>query len=518
MSKKLQNIGIVSLLTVVSRVLGLARDTIGAAVFGLGGLQDAFVTAFSLPNLFRRLLGEGALTAAFVPKLQEELHARAKPGAFALLSNVATWLMVVTGALVGLAMLVLSQARRFQFEDKDYYLLADLSILLFPYVAFVCVAAALSAALNVLGRFTEPALNPIWLNLAMIASLVLAVRQVELSSLQRMHWLCGGVLVGGFLQVLVPALALAREGWRPRFDLARSAAVREIAALMAPALFGVAIYQINIYVSRLIAFSLERSAASALFFANRLMELPIGVFAIAVATVVYPLIAKHAVERRFAEMAADYRKGLRLILVINVPAAAGLALLSEPIVRLLFQHGEFTADKTRIMAPLLALFALGMPFFSVTSLSTRAFYAVKDTTTPVKAATVSFVVNLLLTLALKNVLGAPGLVVASTVAILAQTWLLQRWLAQKLPGMEFGELWRSLGKILLGTAVMSAAVWGGWRLILVGWPGSRTADAIAIFGLIPAGVAVYAAVLWALRIEGRDELAALAAKLRARFA
>jgi putative peptidoglycan lipid II flippase len=517
-SKKLQNIGIVSSLTIVSRVLGLVRDTFGAAVFGLGGLQDAFVTAFSLPNLFRRLLGEGALTAAFVPKLQEALHTRAKPGAFALLNNVATWLMLVTGGLVLLAMLALSQSRRIPVEDKDWYLVADLSVLLFPYLALVCVAAVLSAALNVLGRFTEAAFNPIWLNLAMIVSLALAVQAVDMSNLQRMHWLCGGVLVGGFLQVVVPALALARAGWRPRLDLARSTAVREIAALMAPALFGVAIYQINIYVSRLIAFSLERSAASALFFANRLMELPIGVFAIAVATVVYPLIAKHAVERRFAEMAADYRKGLRLILVINVPAAAGLALLSEPIVRLLFQHGEFTADKTRIMAPLLALFAIGMPFFSVTSLTTRAFYAVKDTSTPVKAAAVSFVVNLILTLALKDVLGAPGLVVASTVAILVQTFLLQRWLAQKLPGMEFGELWRSVGKILIGTVVMSAAVWGGWRLVLAGWPGSRAADAIAIFGLIPAGVAIYAAVLWALRIEGRDELAALAAKLRARFA
>lgn len=518
MSRKLKNIGIVSSLTVVSRVLGLVRDTFSAAIFGLGGLQDAFVTAFSLPNLFRRLLGEGALTAAFVPKLQEELHARQKPGAFALLSNVATWLMLVAGVLVMLAMLLLSQARRFPVEDRDWYLVADLSVLLFPYLAFVCVAAVLSAALNVLGRFTEPALSPIWLNLAMIATLVVAVRSAELSDLQRMHWLCAGVLIGGFLQMAVPAWALTREGWRPRFDPARSPAVREIAALMAPALFGVAIYQINIYVSRLIAFSLERSAASALFFSNRLMELPIGVFAIAVSTVVYPLIARHAVERRFAEMAADYRKGLRLILVINVPAAAGLALLSEPIVRLLFQHGEFTADKTRLMAPLLALFAIGMPFFSVTSLTTRAFYAVKDTKAPVKAAAVSFLVNLALTLLLKDAFGAPGLVVASTVAIVVQTWLLQRALTHRLPGMQFGSLWLSLGKVLLGTAFMGAAVAGGWRLIAATWPGSRTADVVAIFGLIPVGVGIYAGALWLLRIEGRDELAALAARLKARFA
>jgi putative peptidoglycan lipid II flippase len=379
------------------------------------------------------------------------------------------------------------------------------------------VAAVFSAALNVLGRFTEGALSPIWLNLAMIGSLALALGVPGATDLQRIHWLCGGVLVGGFLQMAVPALALVRVGWRPSVDLRATPAVREIAALMAPSLFGVAIYQINIYVSRLIAFSLEESAASALFFANRVMELPIGVFAIAVSTVVYPLIAKHAAARNFVEMAADYRKGLRLILVITVPAAVGLALLSEPIVRLLFQRGEFTADKTRLMAPLLALFAVGMPFFSVTSLTTRAFYSVKDTLTPVLIATSSFGINLGLTIALKDRLGPPGLVIASTVAIVAQTWLLQRALAQRLPGMAFGELWRSLAKVAVASAAMALVVGGGWLALRQMAPGLRMTDALAIFGLIPLGVFVYAAVLWVLRIEGRDELAALGAKLRAKL-
>lgn len=514
-AKHLKNIGLVSFFTVVSRVLGLVRDQLSAAVFGLAGLQDAFVTAFSLPNLFRRLLGEGALTAAFVPKLQEELHAREKRGAFALVSNVATWLLVVTTSLVGLAMLVLSQSRRIPAQGEAWYLVADLSVILFPYLAFVCVAAVLGAALQVLGRFTEPALSPISLNLAMIASLVFVAR-AELPALTKMHWLCGGVLVGGFLQMAIPAFALVRAGWRPSFDLRRTAAVREIALLMAPSLFGVAVYQINIYVSRLIAYSLEESAASALFFANRLMELPIGVFAIAVATVVYPAIARHAVEKKFTELADDYRRGLRLILTINVPAAAGLALLSEPIVRLLFQRGAFDAADTATMTPLLALFAIGMPFFSVTSLSTRAFYALKDTATPVRIAVASFVINLGLTLLLKDALGARGLVVASTVAIMAQTILLQRALARKLPALEFGALWRSVGKILAATGVMAVLVGGGW-LGLRAWHAGRAADWGAVAGLIPLGVAAYAAVLWALKIEGREEFAELGAKWRGRF-
>ena len=517
MSKKLQNIGIVSFLTIVSRVLGLARDTFSAAVFGLGAMQDAFVTAFSLPNLFRRLLGEGALTAAFVPKLQEELQARAKPGAFALLSNVASWLALVTSGLVGLAMLALTVAQNFPFEDSDWRLVAHLSLLLFPYLAFVCVAAVLSAALNVLGRFTEPALSPIWLNLAMIGSLALAVSQTGAADLTRMNWLCAGVLLGGFLQMAVPALALVREGWRPRLDLRRTPAIHDIAALMAPSLFGVAIYQINIYVSRLIAFSLERSAASALFFANRLMELPIGVFAIAVSTVIYPLLAKHAVARDFRAMGEDYRKGLRLIFVINVPAAAGLAVLSEPIVRLLFQRGEFTASQTAMMAPLLALFAIGMPFFSMTTLTVRACYALRDVVTPVKIAALSFVVNLGLTLVLKDVLGARGLVIASTVAIVVQTILLQRALVRRLPGLAFGDLWRSLGKVVVGTAVMTAMVALGWQGLARSGLAARTADFVALVGLIPLGVAAYGLLLWWLRIEGRDDLRAMVAKVATRL-
>jgi putative peptidoglycan lipid II flippase len=516
-SRKLKNIGIVSFLTVVSRVLGLIRDQLGLAFFGTGELYSAFITAFSLPNLFRRLLGEGSLTAAFVPTLQEELHENGRPGAFALLSKVTSWLAVVTGVMCLLAMLIFSQSRLLEGHDSKWYLAADLSALLFPYLVMICLAAALNATLNVFEHFTEPTLSPIWLNLAMIASFAGTGWNLASSDMGRMYWLCAGVLIGGAMQLVVPGVVLIKLGWRPRFDLGISKRVREIGTLMAPGLFGTAIYQINVYISRLFAFSIDDSSASLLFTTNRLMELPIGVFAIAVATVIYPLIARHAAEKNFAGMAEDYRKGLRLILIINVPAAVGLVVLSEPIVRLLFQHGRVTGSDTHAMAPLLALFAVGMPFFSVVSLTTRAFYAAKDTVTPVKAATISFVINVGLSWWLKNVWGAPGLVFASTFAIVVQTVVMQRLLARRLPGMHFGALWPTLGKVLLAAAIMGALTAAAWWKVRATFTSIRTADLIAVLAMIPLSGVLYAVILWLVRVEGREEFAALAQRMRGKL-
>ena len=507
-SKSLKNIGVVSLLTIISRVLGLVRDQLSAAVFGASVLNSAFITAFNLPNLFRRLLGEGSLTAAFLPTLQEELHEHGRPGAYALLNKVTSWLVVLTGGVVAVAMVLFDHSRWIGGQEDKWYLAADLTVILFPYLAFICVAAAFNATLNVFEHFTEPALSPIWLNLSMILTLGGAGLHWARTPMGEIRWLCAGVLIGGFLQMAVPAGVLIKEGWRPRFDFALSPRVHEIALLMAPGLFGTTIYQVNIYVSRLLAFSINDSAATVFFYANRLMELPIGVFAIAVSTVVYPLIAGHAAARNFQAMAQDYRKGIRLILVVNVPAAAGLALLSEPIVRLLFQRGAFTVADTHLMAPLLALFAVGMPFFSVVNLTLRAFYSIKDTATPVKIAAIDFLVNLGLSLLLMRWLGAAGLVLASTTAIIVQTVLLHRALMRRITEMRFGSLGPSLLRIILATVVMSAAVAVG-RYGLGRMCGSRAADVLAVVGLIPLACAVYAVLLWCLKIEGREELQAL---------
>jgi putative peptidoglycan lipid II flippase len=511
MSKHLRNIGVISLLTVVSRFLGLLRDSLQLAIFGAGEMLSAFTTANIFPNLFRRLLAEGSLTAAFVPTLQEELHHNGREGAFALLSKVASWLVVVSGGLALLAMLAFSQSRVIPGQPERWYLGADLAVLLFPYLALISLAAAFGAALNVLGRFTEPALSPIWLNLSIVAALGAAGLHFAGTPLGRIHWLCAGWLAGGFLQMAVPAAVLLHAGWRPRFDLGLTPRVREIASLMTPGILGLAIYQINFAVSRLIAFSLDDASATYLYSVNRLVEVPQGVFAVAVSTVVYQLVARHAVEGNAAGLAEDFRKGIRFILVINIPAAAGLALLSRPIVRLCFRHGLVTDLAARDMGLLLAVMVIGLPFFSVVGLTVRAFYAIKDTATPVRIAGIDFVINIVVTVLLVFGLGlgVVGIAVASTTAIIAQTALLARALTRRFPGMDLGRLLPSLARVLAATALMTVVVGLGWRVLGHAALPQRLRDIAAVLGLIPAGVAVYGASLWAMRIEGREEFAAL---------
>ncbi|MEX2045343.1 MAG: lipid II flippase MurJ, partial [Opitutus sp.] len=224
MSRSFTHISVVASATMVSRVLGLGRDMLVTAVFGTFAIASSFYTAFTLPNLFRRLLGEGALTAAFVPTLTEELKERRREGAFVLVNEVASWLSVVSGTIVVLSMAAISQADRIAVHAANWGAgpgtlrrwleAADLAVILFPYLVFVSLAAAFSAALQTLQRFLEPALSPIWLNVAMLVTLGGAAFAGWAGTTEgRMLWLCSGALAGGFLQMTVPAVALVREGW-----------------------------------------------------------------------------------------------------------------------------------------------------------------------------------------------------------------------------------------------------------------------------------------------------------------
>jgi putative peptidoglycan lipid II flippase len=528
-SKNLKNIGVVASLTMVSRVLGLVRDSLTAAIFGTSALASAFFTAFQLPNLFRRLLGEGALTAAFVPTLNDELEKRKRDGAFSLVNEVSTWLLLASVIVVATAMLALSQPIWLETLGRVGHAEADtverwkqgakLAVVLFPYLIFVCMAAAFSAALQTLGRFLEPALSPVWLNLAMIGLLGGAAwLRPEMKETQ-MAALCAGVLIGGFLQMIVPARALMREGWRPQFTARLSEPVRAILRLMGPTVLGSAVYLINMTVSRFIGLSLNDSAVSVLNFAQRLMELPIGVFAVAVTTVVFPLISRYAALGDFAAMGGAYRKGMRLILAVNLPAAAGLAVLGEPVIRILFQRGEFGAADTAAMVPVLAVSAAGLPFLAFANLALRAFHAEKDMVTPMRAALLSFAVNLVLSVALMGRFSTTGLALASTAATFAQAWFLQNRLTARRPELALVHLGGTLLKVFVASVAMGGLVWAGW----LGWTYGVTArvwsDAAGVALLVGVGVVVYAVFLWVLRIEERDEiLEMIRSKVRARKA
>jgi len=521
-SKSLKNISLVAGTTMISRLLGLVRESVSAAVFGTSALASAYATAFQLPNLFRRLLAEGGMTAAFVPTLNDEIAKNQNEAAFTLISQVASWLLVTTGALVLVAMGLLSQTAWLSglgallHLDADtvarWLLAARLAVVLFPYLVFVCLAAAFSAALQTLNRFLEPALSPIWLNLAMIGMLVAGAYWSSGDMMSRMNWFCGGVLIGGLLQMAVPAWALTQEGWRPRFDLTWSEPLRLIVRLMGPTVLGSSIYLINMVVSRFVGLSLNDKAVSVLNYAQRLMELPIGVFAVAVSTVVFPLISRYAAIGDFKNLGAAYRKGMRLILVINVPAAVGLGVLAEPIIRLVFQHGAIRHDDTELMAPVLVVSALGLPFFSFVNLVLRAFYAQKDTVTPVRAAILSFFVNITLSLILMQWLSILGLALASNLAIVVQAWFLQVRLARKSEGLALHHLWADLLKIALAAAIMGVVVHLGWRWAaphVFRHPGRA---AVALAALIGVGVSIYGALAWMLHIEGLEDVKLLVAR------
>ncbi|MCC5788162.1 MAG: murein biosynthesis integral membrane protein MurJ, partial [Opitutales bacterium] len=386
MSRNLLRIGIVSLATILSRVLGLLRDILTFAVFGTSALHSAFIFAFTLPNLFRRLLGEGALNAALVPVYTDELHERGRDRAWQLVNEVMSWLLLTSIFLCGLAILVFFLIPLWPGLPERWYEGAELGKILFPYLIFIALAAMVSAALNVLQRFAIPALSAVWLNLSILFFLGGAALWWGETPGQRMGFLCAGVLFGGLLQFLIPAWALYREGWRPRLSFEGSARLRQVALLMVPGLAGTAIFQVNVVVSRMLAFSLDEAAVSLLYLANRLMELPLGVFAIAVATVIFPLLSRYASELNWAAMGSAYRRGLRLIFVVTIPAGVGLIVLREPIVTALFQWGAFGAESVRETGPILAIFALSIPFYAWASFSTRGFHSLKNTSTPVRIA------------------------------------------------------------------------------------------------------------------------------------
>lgn len=512
----------------VSRVLGLLRESLTAAIFGASALASAFVTGLNLPNLFRRLLAEGGLTAAFVPTLNEQLEKRQRVGAFELVNQVASWLLIVTGTVVLVAMLVFNQTwlirgvgtmLHVKLDAIDRWLLAaDFTVILFPYLLFVSLAAVFSAALQSLHRFLEPALSPIWLNLAIIGVLIAAGRYAHHDEVLQIDWLAGAWLLGGFLQMAVPAAALMNEGWRPRFDPQLSGPVRAMVKLMVPTLFSSSIYLINMSVSRYVGLSLNDAAVMVLNLAQRLMELPIGVFAVAIATVVFPLISRYAALGDQTNLVNAYRKGMRLILVINIPAAAGLSILAMPVIRVIFQHGKFSAADSQLLGPVLIANAVGLPFLSFASLALRAFYAQKDTVVPVVAAIVSFVVNLGLSIALMRPLSIVGLAIASSAASVVQAIFLQWKLAHKHEGLAFHYLFADLAKIVAATAVMTCVVALGWRSWTRFVPETRVADAAGIVIMIAIGVAVYGSLVWLMKIEGRADLAALWAKVRRKAA
>lgn len=513
MSSRFLNVIVVSSSTVGSRVLGLFRDILVFSIFGSSVLNSAFILAFTFPNLFRRLLGEGALTAALLPLLTDQREQYGDHRLFWLFNKILSRVMTLLFALVAVGSLAMIVVGKLPGLPERWDLAMLLGVLLFPYMAFVCLAAALAAALNVLHRFAIPALTAVWLNLSIILFLGGIGYFASEVPLYRMYWLCAGMLFGGFLQLMIPWIALRREGWRFELDFKPSPEVRDFIRLLLPGILGASVIQINILISRSLAHFLDESAVSIYYLANRLVEFPLGIFTIAIATVYFPAFSKCASRKNTSEFALVFKQSMRLMFAITIPATVGFFVLGEPILRFLFEWGAFNASDTAITLPLLQVFAIGLPLYSMVALMIRGFYAYKDTTTPMKVALFSFVLNIVLSLALMWPLGIVGLALANVLAIFGQTILLTGMLSQKLKSNLVRDLLSDILKILGGSAVMVGAI----KLLTLGiiyLPFTDKGEAaVLVLVVIPLAVLIYFGVLWVLKFSEIDEIPRLSARM-----
>lgn len=387
--------GLIGGWTLVSRISGLVRDAVIAFFFGTTAVADAFYMAFTIPNLLRRFTAEGALTIAFVPIFTKELK-RSREEAKTLCDQSFTYLSLIligiTALGVGLSpWIIQGVAAGFQDNPEKFDLTIRLTRLCFPYIFFVSIAALVMGVLNSLKKFGAPAAAPIFLNLGLIGGAVLSL-WVE----PPVYGLAFGVLTGGFMQGMVQIPDLRRAGFFPRLNFGIHPELRSLLGLMLPAAYGAAVYQLNVIVIRFFASYLETGAVAALWYANRLFEFPMGVFAIALATAIQPTLSDHAADAAPEKFKATLNDGLRQNFLITIPAMAGLIVLAEPIVRVLLQRGAFDPVSAKTTAQALTAFAVGLPFLGFVRLIVPAFYALRDSKTPVVMATLAVAVNVVL--------------------------------------------------------------------------------------------------------------------------
>lgn len=453
----------VSSATLGSRVLGLVRDSATMAYLGIGAVSSAYTIAFTLPNLMRRLLGEGALTSALVPIFTQSIKNKGQQGAFDFLNRLISRMFLL---LLGLTLAGMLLAWGFGeiFEGQLRFLLCSkYSIILMPYMLLICMAAIFSGALNVLGSFGAPSVGPAVLNVAIIASLFAGVFIFGNDAEKIAYTMCAGWIIGGLFQLGIPAYYLRKKGWRFSPDFGKCSDLSELYALLVPALIGAAVIQLNMFVSKMIGMSLDDAAVPLLYLSGRLVEFPLGIFTITIATVYFPILARLNSKNDAKGYEREYAKGLIMTICITVPAAFGLAALSKDILSLLFQYGIFESSDVELCVPVLIASVAGLPFFSLATFATKGFHSSKNTATPVKISVFAFVLNIILSIVLMKPFGAVGLAAANAAASAAQSALLIKAFGSK---FAFSKIFSDCLKILCASALIALLAIGIRALVL----------------------------------------------------
>ncbi len=447
-------------MTLISRLLGFVRDVVIARFFGADSGTDAFFVAFKIPNFLRRLFAEGAFAQAFIPVLAEYKEKGAEEALKLFVDRTAGTLALVlfcvsAVGVIGAPVLIMLFAPGFQLSGGDFELSVSMLRLTFPYLLFISLTAFAGSLLNSWGRFAVPAFTPVFLNICLISAAVWLAPMMD-EPIMALAW---GVLLAGIVQLLFQFPFLIRLGLLPRPRIALSdPGVRKIIKLMIPAIFAASVTQINLLLDTLIASFLQPGSITWLYYSDRLVEFPLGIFGIALATVILPSLSKNHIAKEPEVFSKSLDWGLRLVLIIGLPAALGLFMLAGPMLTTLFQYDAFTARDVRMAELSLRAFSFGLLAFIMVKILVPGYTARQNTRTPVRIGVIAMVSNMVMNLILVFPLAHAGLALATALSAYLNAVLLLRGLRREgIYKPEAGWVTLSL-KIAIAGGVMVAVL------------------------------------------------------------
>ena len=451
--------------TFLSRIAGLVREQTFAYLFGAGKWTDAFNVAFKIPNLLRDLFAEGAMSSAFVPTFNSILQKEGKEKAFRLTNLTFCAILVIVGSITALGIIVSPYivkilAPQFIQDPEKFTVTVTMTRIMFPFLLVISWAAISMGMLNSLGEFFIPSVAPVFLNLSMILSGWLICPLAVKFNMPAITGMAIGAMLGGALQFAVQLPSLIKKGWKFFWCLDfKDPGIKKIGKLMIPGTVGLAATQINVAVNTILATSQGDGAVSWISYAFRIMQLPIGIFGVAVAQATLPVISRQAASGDKEAMAGTLASSIRLSAFINLWACFACVALAEPVIRIIYQHGRFGIADTLATTDVLRAYSLGLVFYALIKILGPAFYALEDTKVPVKASIISIIVSIVLSLVLIKPLGYIGLPLSSSIAAIVNAVFLFFVLQKRVGGFGKFSLISGLTKILISTAISGVATY-----------------------------------------------------------
>jgi putative peptidoglycan lipid II flippase len=464
--------GYVGFAVFCSRILGLIREQVLAVLFGAGFYMDAFVVAFRIPNLLRDLLGEGALSAAFVTVFTDYDQKRGQEATWRLANNVLLTLTLLLSLITLLGIIfsekiIMVMAPDFARVEGKIALTQLLTDIMFPFLILISTAAVVMGILNTKGRFFVPAMASAFFNLgSIVGGIICALWVAPAFGQPPIVGMAVGTLIGGVLQLGIQLPSLKRSGfaWRPHLSL-KSEGLRRIMVLMIPAVIGLSATQINIFINTNFAARCAQGSVSWLNYAFRLMQFPIGVFGVAISIATLPVISRHASSGDLRALKSTYVSSLTMAFLLTIPASFGLAFLAKPIIRLIFEHGRFNAQDTLHTAEALAYYSIGLFAYSSVKISVPVFYALRDTKYPVIASFLAVATNIVIISLTIDTFQHKAIAFSTSVTMILNFIFLSLVLFRKVGGYDLRYLLKSLSKIVLASLIMGAAAFYGYQTL-----------------------------------------------------